>query len=242
MPPDLLFNNMKKIILSLFVAIVLISPVFASAEMTHEEQVAQIIAKIDALQLELKIQMLLEQIASLQAQINSILAQQANMGAVIDKVQTDTQQIVQNTTPVPPPAKVYGCMDKNAKNYNPLAEEDNGNCEAWPILKAICSAVLKKESKWQKLSSEPDTWNMKYTFTATAQATGGNGNYTYAFGQSGYKMNNIGELELIGWDSLENYRTNNDTIYDLNVGGVSVKSGNQEKGVPCYIDLPPLSN
>lgn len=97
---------MKKLLLSLFIVATLLSPFSIKAEITNEDVVSQIKAQIEALQIQLQIQMLLEQIASLQAQIAEILKAQASQTEIINSQNATIQQIAQNTTPPPPPPAI----------------------------------------------------------------------------------------------------------------------------------------
>ena len=97
---------MKKLLFSLLIVATLLSPFSVKAEMTNEEITAQIKAQIEALELQLKIQILLDQIALLQSQISQMQTNQQSMQSTINELQSNqpeqiTPQSSTNSTSYP---------------------------------------------------------------------------------------------------------------------------------------------
>ena len=61
-----------------------------------------------------------------------------------------------------PPVDVFGCMDKNATNYNVLATVDDGGCEYAPVL----GCMDKNATNYNELATVDDK-SCKYAPTAT---------------------------------------------------------------------------
>lgn len=185
---------MKKLIVSLFLAVLLLSPVSVKAE-TQEEMI---------LAIKEQIAIILQQIIGLQTQLLAMIQEQQAMAVgsanlqetviqqeqTIQQVQQDVQQIVQNTTP-PPPPPVKGCMDSQAKNYNSLAVEDDRSCVL--ELQVSCSGVFK--DRVLEVQNDDNTLSTiirkNEDIEWIAIASGGVGNYKYHWAGSNFKGDGI---------------------------------------------------
>jgi hypothetical protein len=255
----------KKIVISLFIVAMFLSPFSVQAQMTNEDLSAQITAQIETLRQQL-IAELIKQITFLQTQLSEmikaqnyqtvILNQQTetinNQGTIIQSQDETLRQIVLNTTPpiVVIPEKVKGCMDKTAKNYNSLAEIDEG-CVAWPELAVECIGIGK---------------NMNgatgYSFDFSTNVSGGNGSYRYywdgifrdvwadvlnneiSHGTKNPPYCNVkANVKTQFYDMTDSCFGNHPILTDKTIDSkyfpiweaVIVKSGNQIKGVECVV-------
>lgn len=173
---------MKKLIVALCLIGTLFStPVFAQTEPVSE---AQLLQAIEGLKQQL-IELLTAQIASLQAQIAQILAEQKATGDLVGQqsviIQQQSQQIQSQSTAIQEikvntlPAVVKGCMDSKASNYDPKATESNGSC-VYPAL-TITSCIGKFKDY---IVSPTESWG-NFIIEWTIVASGGNGTYQYGF-------------------------------------------------------------
>lgn len=109
---------MKKILISFFIVLMLLSPFSVSAT-TQEEIKSQLIS------------MLQQVISMLQQQIVDILAQQSIINNSIQSLsytEPITGNVSQETTLIIPEV-VKGCTDNTALNYNQQAQESDGSCK-----------------------------------------------------------------------------------------------------------------
>jgi len=118
--------------------------------------------------------------------------------------------------------KVSGCTDKTMKNYNSLAQIDDGSCLAWPALVVTCTGGYNSSR------SEID-W--------IGSATGGNGSYKYGWDCSHTYNANDGTFTIHNGDNFRKQCFTEPSTYstDTNIQGATlfVNSLNETKRVNC---------